>query len=599
MIKDNEKAVKGFYFLAEDASDAFEYRLQRDINSLEYDTPDYQCLRKAFRYLTFLSKIKLIIKYRESLVRIARTKGFISNSRLLFLEEVSDIAKIAGDMDLAAILTTAYVSEALNSIRLEPNTYGTGVELLNIYSGDKTISRSVKAEIALTTSEAMLRYGFAVNAMQQVRLARKLSTTPSQLAKCHMIAGDIKSSLGKYSSARRSFKRALETTDGIEKSSENIFKYLLSEIKCGEYAKAINFASEMNSEPNSKDKNSVAQACFGLEVAKWLGDGQVLAAILKHNDALRKLPRQWRNYCKLSLAIAEHLTQSGNSERSLRYLEDVLRLAAGGMNPSDLIDANLSIAQIHWCNGKLKSVLAALRTARELLREKGYVVQIGLVDLLRAKVAFYNGKLLSALKLALRALKFFLKAGAMPLSYEALRVIAISLFWKDKPDNGVSMLEGCLDVHKVKIDINEIVPTCVVLAGISSDPDRNKAHEWKKLIRESARRQTKPLVRVMHNLTESEDFCCDEEYSQAIEAVTIAMQNANLLAHMPLLNICNYLLIKIHILSGRYNAAEKHLSNVRANSKNWEKIMWKPLDKLLKQRSQKYTDFKLVGAFVF
>ena len=603
MIKDNEKAVKDFYFLAEDASDAFEYRLQRAIKSLEYDTPDYQSLRKAFQYLTFLSKINLIIKYRESLFRIAKTGGFIGDSRLLFLENISDIAKNAGDVDLAAIFTAAYVSEALNSLRLEPTIYSTGLNLLNIYSCDNTVSKSVKAEIALTTSEVMLRYGFAVNAMQQVRLARKFSATLALSAKCHIMAGDINSFFGKYNSARRCFKRALEVTDGIKpfsrSNSEVIYKYLISEIKCGDHVKAIDFARGTSPEPTSEDKNSVVQACFSLEVARLQGDGQVLAVSLKLNNALRKLPRQWRNYCKLSLVIADHLTQSGNSKRSSKYLEDVLRLSAGGMNPSDLVNANLLLAQSHWNDAKLSDVLAALRTAMDLLRDKGYVAQTGLVNLLRAKVAFYNGRLFLALKLALKAQEIFLKAGAAPLSYEAFRIIAISLFWKGKPGNGVSMLEKCLEVQKVKVATDEIVRTSMVLASISPNSDHSKVNDWKKLIREIARRQTKPTVKIMHSLIESEDLCCNEEYSQAEEVVMMAMQNAKILAHMPLLNICNYLLIKIHILSGKYNDADKYLSSKRENSRNWERMMWKPLDKLLKQQSRKYTDFKPVGAFVF
>jgi tetratricopeptide (TPR) repeat protein len=130
------------------------------------------------------------------------------------------LVRVSGDVELIALVACSYTEEMINSSFSASENHIHGIKVLNLYTEDSCIPRSVRAQVSLKIAQILFRTGQSTEALKRIRQALHLTRDPNILEQCFLLTGDIDLGRGNSKHARRRYEQAMEFAGGVDASME-------------------------------------------------------------------------------------------------------------------------------------------------------------------------------------------------------------------------------------------------------------------------------------------------------------------------------------------------------------------------------------------
>ncbi|MFC1805383.1 hypothetical protein ACFL09_00185 [Planctomycetota bacterium] len=596
---DPDDDVQAFYREAYDGVQAFEYRLRNVLAPSARREADYLSLLQALEAIPSPTAMVIVTRERDALLKLTRSHGPGGVGWAAFMNKLHALARRAGDVDLAAYAACASARALLVSTPAAPETYRAAKKMAGVYRDDTSCSQGARAEAALVLGEIALDLGELRTALREARRALQLSVAPEVSARCFLLAGDADMSRGSYRAAARNYQlAAVRVGTQTRLARDALLRKALAECKRGFAARALPPMKEMLSSITTDDYPTVSLVL--LEIGKRTGSDLVTQAVGSMRDLSGRALGRWRDCCRLSLGIAEVMVEAGRNDQAAGQLDYVLRMAGQFGNRPDAATAFSLLARASWSDGRMRDVLSAVRGVRRLVWPLRSGAVFGWSELLRARVAFYSGRLADALLRSTDALATFDRAGAQMELCRAAETIAATMLWAGKIAKGVEFLTTSSGWLKSATEPLSLTRSQTLLcSACHCSDDTGMAERALGTARGLRQLPQGPADRLLHSLLQCDVACMGNEGGAAVRSAEKAVEQAAGLRHRILEAIAYYQLVKALCTASQRSEAENVLAKARSEYPFGEKMMWRDAASELRGPMAGAVKFKPFAAFPF
>lgn len=158
-MKHVSEDVRSFYHSGQDAVIALKHRIRKAVEAELDEHIDYEGLSAALHRVSARQVPGIIAATREQLCKIMRRDGGGDPHRLSFLQMLRRHAGRAGETELAALATAAWLLPGTMEGHLGPEVQDSIERILGHYIDEPVVTRRTRAECALAAAVLSISLG--------------------------------------------------------------------------------------------------------------------------------------------------------------------------------------------------------------------------------------------------------------------------------------------------------------------------------------------------------------------------------------------------------------------------------------------------------